>query len=188
MNADLIDRHAIQRLREICKLDRARAARLCGLTEAQIIDLESGGYSQFPSREMKVQAALKFGVALSGAQPNGMPVVNVFRSRAASEGLGNGRAVGGYSAACHELWCQRVQHFCQTLEFAFDPLKFAIDVGCINLVKFRLNAQSEIGDRQADYVQWLAQIVMLWCAILTSFHTCSPLLIARNLAFVRLIG
>jgi transcriptional regulator with XRE-family HTH domain len=87
MNADLIDRHAIQRLREICKLDRARAARLSGLTEAQIIDLESGGYSQFPSREMKVQAALKFGVALSGAQPNGMPVVNVFRSHAA-ENLG----------------------------------------------------------------------------------------------------
>jgi transcriptional regulator with XRE-family HTH domain len=87
MNADLIDHHAIHRLREICKLDRARAARLSGLTEAQIIDLESGGYSQFPSREMKVQAALKFGVALSGAQPNGMPVVNVFRPHAA-ENLG----------------------------------------------------------------------------------------------------
>jgi DNA-binding XRE family transcriptional regulator len=87
MNADLIDRHAIQRLREICKLDRARAARLSGLTEAQIMDLESGGYSQFTSREMKVQAALKLATALSGAQPNGMPVVNVFRSHAA-ENLG----------------------------------------------------------------------------------------------------
>jgi DNA-binding XRE family transcriptional regulator len=87
MNADLIDRHAIQRLREICKLDRARAARLCGLTEAQIIDLESGGYSQFSSRELKVQAALRLATALSGAQPNGMPVVNVFRSHAA-ENLG----------------------------------------------------------------------------------------------------
>ena len=87
MNADLIDRHAIQRLREVCKLDRARAARLSGLTEAQIIDLESGGYSQFSTREMKVQAALKLATTLSGAQPNGMPVVNVFRSHAA-ENLG----------------------------------------------------------------------------------------------------
>ena len=87
MNADLIDRHAIQRLREICKLDRTRAARLSGLTEAQIIDLESGGYSQFSTREMKVQAALKLATTLSGAQPNGMPVVNVFRSHAA-ENLG----------------------------------------------------------------------------------------------------
>jgi hypothetical protein len=83
MNADLIDPHAIQRLREICKLDRARTARLCGLTEAQIIDLESGGYSQFTSREMKVQAALKLATTLSGAQSNGMPVVNVFRPHAA---------------------------------------------------------------------------------------------------------
>jgi len=87
MNADLIDRHAIQRLREVCKLDRTRAARLSGLTEAQIIDLESGGYSQFSTREMKVQAALKLATTLSGAQPNGMPVVNVFRSHAA-ENLG----------------------------------------------------------------------------------------------------
>ena len=85
MHADLIDRHAIQRLREVCKLDRARAARLCGLTEAQIIDLESGGYSHFSTREMKLQAALKVATTLSGAQPNGMPVVNIFRSHAAAE-------------------------------------------------------------------------------------------------------
>ena len=85
MHADLIDRHAIQRLREVCKLDRARAARLCGLTEDQLMDLESGGYSHFASREMKLQAALKMATTLSGAQPNGMPVVNVFRSHAAAE-------------------------------------------------------------------------------------------------------
>jgi transcriptional regulator with XRE-family HTH domain len=85
MNADLIDRHAIQRLREVCKLDRARAARLCGLTEAQIIDLESGGYSHFASRDMKLQAALRVATTLSGARPNGMPVVNVFRSHAAAD-------------------------------------------------------------------------------------------------------
>ena len=85
MHADLIDRHAIQRLREVCKLDRARAARLCGLTEAQIMDLESGGYGHFTSRDMKLQAALKFAITLSGAQPNGMPVVSVFRAHAAAD-------------------------------------------------------------------------------------------------------
>mgnify|MGYP000514639157 CR=1 FL=1 len=85
MHADLIDRHAIQRLREVCKLDRARTARLCGLTEAQIIDLESGGYSHFTSREMKLQAALKVATTLSGAQANGMPVINIFRSHATAD-------------------------------------------------------------------------------------------------------
>jgi hypothetical protein len=88
MNAHLIDPQAILRLRAMCKLDHARAARLSGLTEAQVRELESGGYSQFPTREMKVQAALKLAVSLSGAQANGMPVVNVFRSHAISDGLG----------------------------------------------------------------------------------------------------
>jgi len=37
---------------------------------------------------MKVQAALKVATTLSGTQANGMPVVNVFRSHAAGDGLG----------------------------------------------------------------------------------------------------
>ncbi len=85
MHGDLIDCHAIQRLREVCRLDRARAARLCGLTEAQIIDLESGGSSHFASRDMKLQAALKVATTLSGSQLNGMPVVNVFYPHAAPD-------------------------------------------------------------------------------------------------------
>ena len=85
MNADLIDPQAVMRLRALCKLDHARVARLCGLTEAQVRELETGGFSQFASRDMKVQAALKIAARLSGTQPNGMPVVNVFRPHAAGD-------------------------------------------------------------------------------------------------------
>ena len=85
MHADLIDPQAVMRLRTLCKLDHARVARLCGLSEAQVRELETGGYSQFASRDSKVQAALKIATTLSGQQPNGMPVVNVFRSHAAGD-------------------------------------------------------------------------------------------------------
>jgi hypothetical protein len=88
MNANLIDPQAMLRLRALCKLDHARVARLCGLTEAQVRELEDGGHSQFASPELKVQAALKVATMLSGTQANGMPVVNIFRSRAAADGLG----------------------------------------------------------------------------------------------------
>ena len=88
MNADLIDPQAVLRLRALCKLDHARLARLCGLTEAQVRELEEGGHRQFASPDMKVQAALKVATTLSGTQANGMPVVNVFRSYAAGDGLG----------------------------------------------------------------------------------------------------
>jgi hypothetical protein len=88
MNADLIDPQAMLRLRILCKLDHARVARLCGLNVAQVRELEEGGFSQFTTRDLKVQAALKVAITLSGAQPNGMPVVNVFRSHAIADGLG----------------------------------------------------------------------------------------------------
>ena len=88
MNAHLIDPQAMLRLRALCKLDHARVARLCGLTEAQVRELEDDGHGQFTSHEAKVQAALKIACSLSGAQPNGMPVVNVFRSRAIGDGAG----------------------------------------------------------------------------------------------------
>ena len=66
MNADLIDPQAVMRLRALCKLDHARVARLCGLTVAQVRELESGGNTQFASRDLKVQAALKIATTLSG--------------------------------------------------------------------------------------------------------------------------
>jgi transcriptional regulator with XRE-family HTH domain len=89
MNADLIDPQALLRLRTMCKLSHSRVARLCDLSEAQVRELETGGYSQFASRDMKVQAAMKVAVTLSGAQANGMPMVNVFHSHAASRGMGH---------------------------------------------------------------------------------------------------
>ena len=89
MHSELIDPQAILRLRILCKLDHARVARLCGLSEAQVRELEEGGHSHFVNRDTKVQAALKVAVTLSGAQPNGMPVVNVFRPHATTDGLGN---------------------------------------------------------------------------------------------------
>jgi transcriptional regulator with XRE-family HTH domain len=89
MHAELIDPQAMLRLRVLCKLDHARVARLCGLSEAQVRELEQGGHSQFATRDMKVQAALKVAITLSGAQANGMPIVNVFRSHATTDGLGN---------------------------------------------------------------------------------------------------
>ena len=85
MNADLIDPQAVMRLRALCKLDHARVARLCDLTEAQVREIEVGGSTQFASGDMKVQAALKIAATLSGKQANGMPVVNVFRSHAAGD-------------------------------------------------------------------------------------------------------
>ena len=88
MNAHLIDPQAMLRLRALCKLDHARVARLCGLTEAQVRELEAAEHGQFETPELKVQAALKIAVTLSGAQANGMPVVNVFRSHAITDGLG----------------------------------------------------------------------------------------------------
>ena len=88
MHAELIDPQAMLRLRVLCKLDHTRVARLCGLSESQVRELEEGGQSHFTNRDMKVQAALKVAVTLSGAQANGMPVVNVFRSHATTDGLG----------------------------------------------------------------------------------------------------
>ncbi len=88
MNAHLIDPQAMLRLRALCKLDHARVARLCGLTEAQVRELESGGHGQFTSHEARVQAALKIACTLSGTQANGMPVINVFHGRAVADGLG----------------------------------------------------------------------------------------------------
>ena len=88
MNTHLIDPQAMLRLRTLCKLDHARVARLCGLNEAQVRELEAGGQGQFASQEARVQGALKIACTLSGTQANGMPVINVFRSRAVADGLG----------------------------------------------------------------------------------------------------
>jgi len=88
MHAELIDPQAVLRLRTLCKLSHSQVARLCSMTEPQVRELEEGGHSQFATRDMKVQAALKMALTLSGAQANGMPVVNVFRSHVTTDGMG----------------------------------------------------------------------------------------------------
>jgi DNA-binding XRE family transcriptional regulator len=59
MTVDLVDRHAITNLRKMCKLERARLARMTDLSVQQITQLEEGGVSAFSSVEFKIQAALK---------------------------------------------------------------------------------------------------------------------------------
>jgi len=80
MTVDLVDRHAITNLRKMCKLERARLARMTDLSLQQITQLEEGGVSAFSSVEFKIQAALKVASILSGVQDNGLPVANVFHS------------------------------------------------------------------------------------------------------------
>ena len=80
MTVDLVDRHAITNLRKMCKLERARLARMTDLSVQQITQLEEGGVSAFSSVEFKIQAALKVASILSGVQDNGLPVANVFFS------------------------------------------------------------------------------------------------------------
>jgi len=80
MTVDVVDRHAIQNLRRMCKLERARLARMTDLSLQQITQLEEGGHSAFASMEFKIQAALKVATILSGVQDNGLPVANVFHS------------------------------------------------------------------------------------------------------------
>ena len=80
MTVDLVDRHAITNLRKMCKLERARLARMADLSVQQITQLEEGGVSAFSSVEFKIQAALKVASILSGVQDNGLPVANVFYS------------------------------------------------------------------------------------------------------------
>lgn len=89
MYPELIDPQALLRLRVLCKLSHARVAHMTGLSEAQVRELEDGGCSQFSSREMKVQAALRVARTLGGSQANGMPAVNVFRSHASGANTGH---------------------------------------------------------------------------------------------------
>ena len=85
---DTCDPAYLRELREAAGMDLTVLARTACLSVAQVRELEDGGMSHFTSHDMKVQAALKVATTLSGAQANGMPVVNVFRSRAAGDGLG----------------------------------------------------------------------------------------------------
>ncbi len=78
MSAEVVDGWAVKQLRELYRLDRVQAARLCGLNLAQLTQLEEGGYDSFGSPSGKIQAAMRFAATLSGQQANGLPRANVF--------------------------------------------------------------------------------------------------------------
>lgn len=78
MPTEVVDGWAVKQLRELYRLNRQQAARLCGLNVAQLTQLEEGGHDSFASPADKIQAAMRFAGTLSGKQPNGLPKANVF--------------------------------------------------------------------------------------------------------------
>ena len=78
MSTEVVDGWAVKQLRELYRLDRNHVARLCGLTMAQVQQLEEGGYDKFASPADKIQAAMRLASTLSGTQANGLPRANVF--------------------------------------------------------------------------------------------------------------
>ncbi len=78
MSTEVVDGWAVKQLRELYRLDRVNAARLCGLNMAQLTQLEEGGHDSFASAADKIQAAMRFATTLSGKQANGLPRANVF--------------------------------------------------------------------------------------------------------------
>ena len=78
MVRDVVDGQAIQNLRRRFGITPAQLARVAGLSEAQVMELEQGGASHFRSVDHKIRSALKVATSLSGSQANGLPRANVF--------------------------------------------------------------------------------------------------------------
>ena len=78
MSHELVDGNAVQNLRRRFGMTPGQLARMTGLTEAQVNQLEQGGASHFKSADHKIRCALKVASSLSGVQPNGLPRANVF--------------------------------------------------------------------------------------------------------------
>jgi len=78
MPTEVVDGWAVKQLRELYRLSRQQAASLCGLTYAQLTQLEEGGHDSFGSAANKIQASMRFAATLSGKQANGLPRANVF--------------------------------------------------------------------------------------------------------------
>jgi transcriptional regulator with XRE-family HTH domain len=76
---EIVDGVAVQNLRMLYRLNRAQTARMCGLTEQQITELENGGVTSFGTSAIKMQAALKLAKTLSGERLDGLPNANVFK-------------------------------------------------------------------------------------------------------------
>ena len=78
MPTEVVDGWAVKQLRELYRLNRQQAASLCGLSYAQLTQLEEGGHDSFGSAANKIQAAMRFAATLSGKQANGCRVPMCF--------------------------------------------------------------------------------------------------------------
>lgn len=103
MSSELVDGDAIQNLRRRFGMTPGQLARMTGLTEAQVMELEQGGASHFKSTDHKIRCALKVASSLSGVQPNGLPRANVFHVRK------NVAHLGKNPDACPNRWCRGVR-------------------------------------------------------------------------------
>ena len=81
MAQEVVDGQAIQNLRRGFGMTPIQLARVVGLSEAQILELEQGGCNHFQGADHKIRCALKLASNLSGVQDNGLPRANVFHVR-----------------------------------------------------------------------------------------------------------
>lgn len=81
MAQEVVDGQAIQNLRRGFGMTPSQLARVVGLSEAQILELEQGGFQHFQGGDHKIRCALKLATSLSGVQANGLPRANVFHVR-----------------------------------------------------------------------------------------------------------
>ena len=88
MTQELVDGQAVQNLRRRFGITPGQLARMTGLSEAQVNELEQGGSTQFKSADHKIRSALKIASSLSGVQPNGLPRSNVFHVRKKRKAFG----------------------------------------------------------------------------------------------------
>ena len=89
MPQEIVDGQAMQNLRRQFGISPAQLARVVGLKEAQILELENGGATHFTSPEHKIRCALKVASSLSGVQANGLPRRNVFHVRKKRRAFGD---------------------------------------------------------------------------------------------------
>ena len=78
MHVDQINPQSLLHLRALCKLDHARVARLCDISQEQVRELEEGGDAFFNSHQMRVDAAKKIEKTLNRLLPKGTPKIKVF--------------------------------------------------------------------------------------------------------------
>ena len=89
MAQEVVDGQAIQNLRRRFGMTPSQLARVVGMSEAQILELEQGGLRHFQGADHKIRCALKVASSLSGVQANGLPRRNVFHVRKKRRAFGD---------------------------------------------------------------------------------------------------